>query len=173
MKKLAWIGLLLLLCLSALWLLQQPDSRTQKLPVWPSLSVDKIVTIIIDQGRDENIILQLVDGQWLLSNGDDAAEDAVFRLLDDLVAMQPIRVVTRKHDHDEALGMVKGKVQLQCLDKNGQTLLNITIGKQGSDLLSTYVRLQGHNAVVAVNRTLIWQVKRSKSAWKAVEKKTL
>ncbi|MDQ6955812.1 MAG: DUF4340 domain-containing protein [Mariprofundaceae bacterium] len=105
-----------------------------------------------------------------MDHGDLAVQNAALRLLDDLAGMQVIRVVTRKHDYDADLGLLNRGVRVQCLDAQDVVLLDIRVGKQGSDLLSTYVRRAGNDAIVAVNRALVWQVRRSKKAWKAVEK---
>jgi hypothetical protein len=51
--------------------------------------------------------------------------------------------------------------------EGGDTLLDLFIGKQGSDLISTYLRLADRPEVLAVDRTLLWQVRRPYQDWKA------
>ncbi len=169
-KKIAWAVSVFVLLGVVLWLWQQPASQSQRMDVWSNIAVKDIVKMTIQKQSDKNVSLTLQQGTWRLGNGDLAVQDAVLRLLDDLAGMQVIRVVTRKHDYDADLGLLDRGVSVQCLDAQGVVLLDVRVGKQGSDLLSTYVRRAGDDAVVAVNRALVWQVKRSKKAWKAVEK---
>lgn len=171
MKKTAWIILLLLLLGVVLWVWQQPASQSQDMDAWSNIASQDVAKIMIQKHGDKNIVLKLQEGQWRLENGDLAVQHAILRLLDDLTTMQVIRVVTQKREHDADLGLLKRGVHVQCLDAQGVVLLDIIVGKQGSDLLSSYVRSAGEDAVVAVNKALVWQVKRSKRAWKAVEKK--
>lgn len=170
MKKIAWTALFLLLLGVVLWMWQEPSSKPQRMDIWASIAAEKIYKIIIQKQGTQSIVLQLQQGKWHLGNGDLAVQGATLRLLDDLTAMQVIRVVTRKQNHDADLGLLKRGVTVKCLDAQAVVLLDIRVGKQGSDLLSTYVRRAGDDAVVAVNKTLVWQVKRSKNAWKAVAK---
>ncbi len=170
MKKVAWAVSILVLLWAVLWLWQQPTSQSQRMDVWSPIAVKEVVNITIQKQSYNDIILSLKDGKWRLGHGDLAVQDAVLRLLDDLADMQVIRVVTRKHDYDADLGLLHRGVRVQCMDAQGVVLLDMTVGKQGSDLLSTYVRRAGGDAVVAVNKALVWQVKRSEKAWKAVKK---
>ncbi|MDQ6968256.1 MAG: DUF4340 domain-containing protein [Mariprofundaceae bacterium] len=169
-KKTAWVILFLSLLWMVLWMWQQPSSQSQRMAMQSSVAVKSIVQMIIQKHGGKRIVLKLQQGQWRMANGDLAVQDATLRLLDDLTSMQVIRVVTRKYDFDADLGLLKRGVSVQCLDAQGVVLLDVTVGKQGSDLLSTYIRRADSDAVVAVNRTLVWQVKRSKKAWKATEK---
>ncbi|MBN4082263.1 DUF4340 domain-containing protein [Mariprofundus ferrooxydans] len=170
MKKTAWIILLLLLLGVVLWMWQQPASQSQYMDTWSKIAPQDVVKIIIQRNGDKSIVLKRQQGQWLLANGDLAVQDAALRLLDDLTTMQVIRVVTKKRDYDADLGLLKRGVRVQCWDAQDIVLLDIIVGKHGSDLLSTYVRRAGDDAVVAVNKALVWQVKRTKKAWKAEER---
>jgi len=170
MKKVAWSVSILVLLWAVLWLWQQPTSQSQRMDEWSHIAVKDIVTITIQKQGDNDIVLTLKDGKWRLDHGDLAVQDATLRLLDDLAGMQVIRVVTKKREHDADLGFLNRGVRVQCLDAQGVVLLDITVGKQGSDLLSTYVRRADDDAIVAVNKALVWQVRRSKKAWKAAEK---
>ncbi len=170
MKKIAWVILFLLLLWMVTWMWLQPASQSQRMDTWSDIAVEKIVQVMIQKASDEDIILTLQQGKWRMANGDLAVQNAVLRLLDNLTTMQVIRLVTQTHHHDADLGLLKRGVTVQCLDAQGAVLLDLIVGKQGSDLLSTYVRRSGDDAVVAVNKALVWQVKRSKRAWKSVQK---
>jgi len=170
MKKTAWVILFLLLLGVVLWMWQQPASQSQDMDAWSNITAHDIAKIKIQRHGGKSIVLNLQQGQWQLANGDLAVQHAVLRLLDDLTTMQVIRVVTKKREHDTDLGLLKRGVSVQCLDAQDVVLLDITVGKQGSDLLSSYVRRAGDDAVVAVDRALVWQVKRSRKAWKEMEK---
>jgi hypothetical protein len=170
MKKIAWVILFLLLLWMVLWMWLQPASQSQGMITWSNITAQDVVKVMIRRHGDKSIVLKLEQGQWQLANGDLAVQGAIFRLLDDLSTMQVIRVVTQTHQHDADLGLLKRGVIVQCLDAQGVVLLDMTVGKQGSDLLSSYIRRNGDDAVVAVNKTLVWQVKRSKKAWKAMGK---
>jgi len=170
MKKAVWVTLFLLLLGLMLWMFQKPPSQSQHMDMWTSIAVENIHKIVIQKQGAQTVVLQLQQDKWHLGNGDLAVQNATFRLLDDLTGMRVIRVVTRNHNHDADLRLLKRGVIVRCLDAQGNVLLDITVGKQGSDLLSTYVRRAGDDAVVAVNKALVWQVQRSKKAWKAAEK---
>jgi len=170
MRIALWITLFFSLLWLIIWLWQEPTSRQQDMEIWPDIAVEEIVKVVIRKQSSDQLVLQLVEGHWRLVNGDLAVQDAVQHLLADLVGMLPIRVVTRKHEYDAELGMQDRAVWVQCLNGKGELVLDLVVGKQGSDLLSTYVRRVGDDAVVAVNRALVWQVKRSNRAWKSVEK---
>ena len=169
MKKLTYILAVAVLLLTAVFVWQKYALSPQD--SWIAINKQDIVKILITRD-DAQIVLSREHDQWYLPGHILAAQDAVSHLLDDLVTMQVVRVVTKNHQHDETLGLLQGHVLVQCLDAQGSMLLNITIGKQGSDLLSTYVRRDGDDAVVAVNKVLVWQVKRSAKTWQATEKKS-
>ncbi|MDQ6957018.1 MAG: hypothetical protein Q9M21_07465, partial [Mariprofundaceae bacterium] len=135
MKKVAWAVSILVLLWAVLWFWQQPTSQSQRMDVWSHIAVKEIVKIIIQKRGDKDIILTLKNGKWRLDHGDLVVQNAALRLLDDLSGMQVIRVVTRKHDYDADLGLLNRGVRVQCLDAQDVVLLDIRVGKQGSDLL--------------------------------------
>jgi len=92
-----------------------------------------------------------------------ANDEAVQRLLGDLAAMHVVRVVTHTRAHDDTLGMSKG-VKLVLRGRADTALLSLTVGKQSSDLISTYVRIGQAPEVLAVNKALVWQVRRDSNA---------
>jgi len=166
----AWMLVLLLLSACS----QQGTEPSQS---WSGLHAHEVVQISLQKAASEKIELILQNREWMLSDASKAQQDAVHHLLDDLEAMQSGRVVTQKRSHDAELGL-QNAVHVLCQDASGKVLLDLEVGKQGSDLISTYVRRAGEDEVVAVNRSLVWQVQRRLSAWrdkapKAAEAKAL
>lgn len=171
MKKAAWVVFFLVLLWAILWLWQQPAAQSQRVDGWSDMiAVEDIVKMTIQKQAGKKITLTLQQGKWRLSNGDLAVQDAALRLLDDLTGMQVIRLVTRKHDYDADLGLLHRGVEVRCLNAQGVVLLDVMVGKQGSDLLSTYVRRVGDDAIVAVDKALVWQVRRGRKAWASAVK---
>jgi len=79
--------------------------------------------------------------------------------------------VTQGHNHDTELELGDKTVVLTLTGKGGAPLDVFHIGKQGTDLISTYVRRAGEPAVMAMDRALLWQVKRLPNAWQAPTRK--
>jgi len=172
MNKIVWVALLLAGFGIVVWMVQKPMGHMQSMPAWSKIGMENIVKIGIQKTGNEPISMYLKQGKWHVSNGDLAVQDAVLRLLHDATAMQPIRVVTRNHDHDAGLGFLGRAIRLQCWDGQGAMVVDIRVGKQGSDLISTYIRRAGDAAVIAVDKALVWQLSRSQQAWHAEAHKT-
>jgi len=154
----AWILVLILLSACS----QQGSESVQS---WSGLHANEVAQISLQKTPSEKIELVLQKGEWMLSDGTKAQQDAVHHLLDNLERMQRVRTVTQKRSHDTELGLEQA-VHVLCQDVSGKHLLDLEVGKQGSDLLSTYVRRVGEDEVIAVNRSLVWQVQRRLSSWR-------
>jgi len=167
------IAALLLSCW-VLWQWLQPVAAPQSMPELTRFNQDQIKRVSLNVGSREVLSLLFQDDVWLL--GDDslarADENAVFRLLDDLRDMEPLRVVTRNPERHQRLQVHEGSTRLVLKDDSDHVLLDVYVGKQGSDLISTYIRLANSPEVVAVDRALAWQVRRSPGAWKVAEAET-
>jgi len=168
MKKNVFIAALLLLAGVALWLASRPESAPQQMPEMVRFDVDAVASIALVAGEGEKVMLSRSDGRWLLAEGEPADEDAVSHLLNDLATMRVVRVVTRSFEHHERLQMdVRQASRVTLSDAGGKPLLELFIGKQGTDLISTYLRLADAPEVLAVDKALLWQVKRSYQGWQA------
>ncbi len=134
-----------------------------------------VFSITLKQGPEAAILLSRSGERWQLSGGGEkggeqrADTDAVLHLLDDLASMEIIRVVTRNPEHYERLQLASGATRVTLKGKDDAILLDLLVGKQGSDLISTYLRIVDKPEVLAVNRVLLWQVKRSYQGWKAMD----
>ncbi|MDQ6976338.1 MAG: DUF4340 domain-containing protein [Mariprofundaceae bacterium] len=138
----------------------------QKIPIWSPIEVSDVATIKITMAAKETIVIHWAAGEWQLNDHVKADHEAVERLLKDLAEMRPVRVVTRKHKHDEKLRLdAKSGVHLLLLDAADRDIFNAMVGKQGANLLSTYLRLQGSDVVIAMDKSLNWQVYRSIHDW--------
>ncbi|MDX8403859.1 MAG: DUF4340 domain-containing protein [Mariprofundaceae bacterium] len=182
MRKLATVVLLLLLLSVVFWLASRPDSAPQTMPEMVRFNPTDVFSITLEQGAVGVISLLRSDEKWQLvgdmsGEGKSAADaKAVQHLLDDLASMEIIRVVTRNPKHYKGLNIDSaetsyGSVQVTLKEDGGKTLLDLLIGKQGSDLISTYLRVADRPEVLAVNRVLLWQVRRSYQGWKAAASK--
>jgi len=171
MKRLYPLLLLAAMALAAWagWRLSQPVRAPQQgLATLPSIKVGDIARVTITPSSGDPIVLEKKARKWRLAGKKPVAADAgdVRQLLGDLAHMRVIRVVTHNRHHDRELGLDKG-VRVRLQDAKGKTLMDLTVGNQGSDMLSTYVRRQGHPEVLAVDRMLAWQLGRSREAWEA------
>lgn len=167
--KYAMIGLALVALLGlSLWFSMGPTAGSQQLPDMPTLAAGKVADIRISS-TSGNVHLQKRDETWLVVGAGAADSDAVRQLLQDLSRMQPIRLLTRNSARYAELGLGAEAVHLVLKDGAGDPLLDLFIGKQGTDILSTYIRHAQMDAVLAVDRTLVWQVRRSQQGWLAPE----
>ncbi|MDX8407064.1 MAG: DUF4340 domain-containing protein [Mariprofundaceae bacterium] len=178
LKALPVLALIGALAVWALWQQSKPDSAQQALPSWTSFDQAKAGDILIQNRNAPAIHLQRQQSAWmLLPVGDEAplAADAgaVAHLLADLANMRIVRVVSHQPAHFSRLNVdEKSGAHVIVKDAGGDALLDIFVGKPGSDLISTYVRRSGEDAAVTVNRSLTWQVKRVRSGWQAPEPAT-
>ncbi|MES0371138.1 MAG: DUF4340 domain-containing protein [Mariprofundaceae bacterium] len=182
MKK-SIVVLILLLSGVVVWLASKPASAPQTVPELAHFGPAEVFSMTLTQEAVGVISLQRSDEKWMLTGslsdeGQVAADAAAVRhLLDDLSSMEIVRVVTRSPENYERLqiGLEKkgstktgsGSTQVTLKGKDGIVLLDLFVGKQGSDLISTYVRVSDMSEVLAVNKVLVWQVRRSYQGWKA------
>lgn len=169
MKRAAVILLILLLAGWAIWQAAQPSSAPQAMPAWPQFDVGSVHDVRILRGKRKEVHLKKQADGWVIAGTESPSADAqsVERLLDDLATMRPVRVVTRNRAHYARLQTGDDATRVELRDGSGNTVFSAWIGKQGSDLISTYVRLENMPEVFAVDRSLTWQVKRSAAGWKA------
>lgn len=175
LKKTAIIVSLLFLAGVLVWLASKPDSAPQLMPEMVRFNPDEVYTLALINGGDVAVSLLRSDSGWKLkgeglegeNQNTNANADAVQHLLDDLASMNIVRVVTRNPGHYEKLRVTTGSVRVLLKREGGDTLLDLFIGKQGSDLISTYLRFADRPEVLAVDKTLLWQVRRPYRGWKA------
>lgn len=172
MKRVVFACLLVLLAAWAIWRLGQPSGALQAMPPLPAWEREEVYAIeLMPHGREAMQLVQR-QGTWFIREGEsEVAADAaaVAKLLDDLEGMRPVRLVTRKAQHYRDLGVGEGSARVILKRQDGAILLDMRIGKPASDLVSTYIRLADAAAVLAVNRSLSWQVHRNRKDWQAVE----
>jgi len=136
-RAVVWVVLLILMGWST-WRFMQPEIGSQTRTSLTVPDISKIAAIEFVSATGIHVHLKEKNGIWILAGSPDvpANTESVQHLLDDLTSMRVIRVVTHTHAHDDALGMNKG-TKLTLLDHTEAALLTLTIGKQGSDLIST------------------------------------
>ncbi len=163
---LVWL-LLLALAGWAVWRLTQPErSAPEGLTLQLPRATD-VATVEIRPAKGQPVRLRRQHGGWQVRVKDRwvaAHGDLADRLVRDLTHMRISRVVARDDSHDAALGLDKGE-RVRLADAAGKTLLDVTVGRQGEDLLSTYARIRGRPEALAVDRTLVWQVRRPLNDW--------
>lgn len=163
------IASFVVLSLVAFFFWQKEDQQVarQTMSDWSVIDENKVARISIKAASDSEVVFQYTEQSWVfLDDGSAADGEAIARLLSDLTQMKAVRVVTRTRKHDDDLGFTARSVQLKLSDAAGKVLLDVSVGKQGANLISTYVRLRGEDSVLAVNKALTWQIHRSRDAWK-------
>lgn len=136
---------------------------------WPTLTPDEVASITINHGG-ATVRLQRAGKGWTVRDryGAVAANsDLVTRLLHDLRDMRPQRVVTRNPDYFQRFRVADGGDRLTLKGSGGRVLLDLLVGKPGSDFVSTHVRRADSQAIVLVDRSLGWQVGRAAESWRA------
>jgi len=162
-------GAILLLTLIALWS-YMPDQRSEPAFAMPTIEASSVHRIEIDAGPGHYLALIRHTDHWQLRNGEadarPASDEAVEHLLADLDSMSLIRVVTTNPELYDRMQVGGGAVKLVLMTDQGDVSHRLLIGKQGTDLISTYIRIDDYPEVLAVNKSLVWQVNRSSDGWR-------
>jgi hypothetical protein len=164
-------GIVILVALAVLVIAQRaPKNTTQNLPHLPKFVLEDVLSFKVAIKGKTSMKAKKEGERWLLLGSTSAKylnPLAVDQLLHDLQTMQAKRVVVRKTELFQRFAVDENEVMLA--DKQGNTLLDVFIGKPATDLVSTYIRLADDKRVLTVNKTLTWQIKRTPDAW--LEKK--
>ncbi len=167
MKEL--IAVVATILLVALIVMQNtPQDTLQALPELPRFHVEDVTRMTIRQQGEPILEGKREENRWRLAGGDEPVYlDAlvVEQLLLDLQSMKAKRIVSKKTEQFSRFSVADDEVVLQ--DKQGNILLDVFIGKPATDLTSTYIRLADQQLILAVDKVLTWQVKRSQDAWLA------
>ncbi len=140
---------------------------------WPKVTPKQVRAIQIHHGAT-TVQLHRNGEQWMVKDryGEVAAnKEQVTRLLNDVTAMAPQRLISNNPDNFTRFRLGDDADRLTLLGDAGKPLLDLLIGKPGTDLISTTVRQAGSNAILSVNRSLAWQLGRAPSAWRAEKPK--
>lgn len=172
-RGLAWAATAAVLLGIAAWGLMrwaQPPEALQAMPAWPAVVPAKIADIVLratgPTATEVHLVRRGKGWQVQLGQGWQEADDqAVTDMLGTLASMRPDRVVTRNPAHDAELRVTDAADRITLKDAHGVVILDLLVGKPGPDLVSTYVRLAGNPAVLSVDRSLDWQVRRPAAAW--------
>ena len=164
-------GVLLLLVIALLgwsyWQLQQPPRSVSDMPVaLPAVTVSDVVAVDIQNAaNDLHFVRQ--QSQWKLvgHEAQQVDEQALHTLLDELASMRVVRTVAHGTNHDQRLGLDKAQRIHLKVSNASAVVLEADIGKQGGDLTTTFLRVQGSDAVVAVDKMLRWQLQRTAEGW--------
>lgn len=142
----------------------------------PSLALGRqwqvadVTRIEILHGKDALMLERQGDHTWRLG-GKPADAQAVQQLLEDLKQMQVERIVAWNAAHDRELGLDDAEARdVRLYASDGSMLWQCRIGRQARDLTSTYLRVQGDDRALAVDRALRWQVLRTPDIWLAKAK---
>jgi len=161
--------LLVLALLIAYGVMQRSEKSVGEVPGTVAFEQANVHGITLHSDFQADVVLVRHDDAWKLADDTPANAELVQRLLSDLAAMQVSRIVARSNSHDLELGMAKeDAVHLTLNDTQGQPLLTLDVGRQGGDLLSTFVRYVGDQKVLAVDKSLVWQVRRNLDGWRDV-----
>jgi len=152
---------------------QESGQAAQALSDWPTLDQDTITAITLHHG-EQTIDLHKVSSVWQLHDryGEVAANsDLINQLLRDLTVMRPQQFITSNPDRFKRFRLDNHADRITLKGKASTPLLDLLIGKAGTDLISTTVRRLGSNQIIAVNRSLAWQLGRPATSWRAPEAK--
>ncbi|OIO73135.1 MAG: hypothetical protein CO186_03410 [Zetaproteobacteria bacterium CG_4_9_14_3_um_filter_49_83] len=162
--------LVVLALLVAYTVMQRSEKSVGDVPRAMALEQTLVYGITLRSDFQPEVVLKRQGDAWTLSDSTPANEELVQRLLSDLADMHVSRIVARSGSHDLELGLsAKDAVHLILQDEHGQTLMQLDIGRQGGDLLSTFVRYGGDEKVLAMDKSLVWQVRRNRDGWKQVQ----
>jgi len=167
-------GLLLLVVALLGWSYMQfrqpPRSESEVSVQLPTMVATDVVAVDIHSAAND---LHFVRKQahWQLVGHESRLldEQALHALLDDLATMHMVRTVALGKKHDRNLGLDEAqRIHVRVSDAS-TVVLEADIGKQGSDLTTTFLRLQGADTVVAVDKMLRWQLQRTAEGWLKAE----
>jgi len=149
------------------------QSSEMALQQWPHITPAQVQTIHIHHGK---VLIQLNrhDENWMVVDtyGEVAAnQESVSRLLRDVTNMRPQRVLSSNPKNFARFRLTDDTDRLTLDGKGDTVLLDLLVGKPGTDLISTTVRQVGKDAIINVNRSLAWQLGRTPASWHAPEAK--
>ncbi len=167
-----WLMLAVLAAGFALWRAQQP-ARSLQAGRLASFAPAGVARITIEVPKEPKVALVRKGAGWEVAIGGkrrgraDAA--AVDRLLGALSRARIVRIAARSRRHDADFRLDPGsRTRVVLADAAGRTLLRLAVGKQSAgELVSTYVRRNDEDAVLAVDEALVWLVRRPADAWLA------
>jgi hypothetical protein len=171
MKKVSFMILLLVLLAGLVWQ-QSPTETAQSLPTLPTIQASEVASFEIQRHQETLLYAELVAKDWLLVNDEVQAKlkgNNVEQLLFDVQNMRAKRVASHKAEHHARFSVAEDDTKLILRNHNGERMLSILIGKPATDLMSTYIRLQGEDIVITVDKILTWQVNRTQDAWLSKE----
>ena len=149
------------------------SSSEAVLQQWPQITPKQVAAIQIHHGTT-TVQLHKNGEQWMVKDryGEVAAnKEQVTRLLTDVTTMRPQRLISSNPDNFARFRLGDDADRLTLRGAGSKPLLDLLIGKPGTDLISTTVRRAGSNAILSVNRSLAWQLGREPSAWRAPKPK--
>ncbi len=171
-KWAAWIALILLAAGFALWRTGKPARSLEHEPLISFAPAD-VARITIAVPKEPKVVLVRKGTGWQVQIGKDkqglADRELVEQLLHTLARAKIVRIVAHSHRHDAEFRLdAASRVLVVLADAAGHTLARLKVGKQSAgDLVSTYVRKDGADEVLAVDEALVWLVRKPADAWLA------
>jgi len=149
------------------------QSSESLLQQWPKVTPDEVRAIYIHHGKEE-VHLNRRAGKWMVEDryGEVTADQQlVSRLLNDATVMRPQRVVSTHSRNFARFHLTDDADRLTLKGEEGVVLLDLLVGKAGTDAISTTVRQVKRNTILNVNRSLGWQLGRTAASWRQVQSK--
>ncbi|MDQ6964168.1 MAG: DUF4340 domain-containing protein [Mariprofundales bacterium] len=144
------------------------DSSAHTLQQWQQIDPDQVKEINI---RHDSAMVHLnrQGDSWMVADrygSVEADKSSVTQLLKSISEMRPQRVVSSNPQNFALFRVTDSADRLTLKGSSGALLLDILVGKPGTDLISTTIRPVGSNSIISVNRSLAWQMGRSPDSWR-------
>lgn len=144
------------------------QKRLAEAPLLPGFKSDRVSRISIS-GPQGPIELEKRDKSWsLLIAGQPypASDDRVGSLFDQLASIKKNRVVSANPEMWKSFEVDQAaKLKLKLLDAAGKSLVSLIVGKTLDEERGSYVRMDGSNEVILINRSLPFYLDSTTSFW--------
>jgi hypothetical protein len=135
-------------------------------PFFSDVELEQVQGIQITDDQNSSISLSKVSENWLVKTGNyPGASDAIESLLRKIIALQPVRLVTKTKSSQVQLKIADSgfnrKIELRLADDSIKTFY---LGSSPSNK-SIHFRLAGENEVYIVKDLSTWELQTDKESW--------
>ncbi len=142
--------------------------REEGTPLFPILNKDLILHIEISSGDDVLTLKKTGDAWTVLINGIyfPASESRVDSFFDHIIFLNRARIITgdpEKRGDFELEGDVAGRIKL--FDGSERSLVDLFIGKEASGGQGSFVRIEGSNEIIQVDKSFSFYLNTERKFW--------
>jgi hypothetical protein len=138
-------------------------------PLYPNFTAEEVARISMQKDDKRVELRKDADGMWrVVTEGDyKADENLVDKILEEIPKFHTRDLVSRNPEKQETFQVTDSLATRVTLENaRGDTIVDVYIGKQGPDFMSTYVRPVGDDRVLLVPRYLRTTFNLDRDTWR-------